>query len=66
MGSVKCKSVFNPGVARHLRHMGHMIYDIKPKKENPEATIFLFEETEQFKKDFIAATKLAEEEKKKQ
>lgn len=49
---VKCKSVFKPGVARHLLKMGNPIYDIKPKKENPDASIFLFAETDKFLKDF--------------
>ena len=50
--AVKCKSVFKPGVARHLIKMGNPVYDIKPKKENPDASIFLFAETEKFQKDF--------------
>lgn len=52
--AVKCKSIFKPGVARHLIKMGNPIYDIKPKKENPDASIFLFKETEKFKEDFAA------------
>lgn len=49
--AVKCRSVFNPGIARRLLKLGNPIYDIKPKKEMPEASIFLFEETEKFKTD---------------
>lgn len=49
--AVKCRSVFNPGIARRLLKLGNPIYDIKPKKEMPEASIFLFEETEKFKSD---------------
>lgn len=52
--AVKCKSIFKPGVARHLLKMGNPIFDIKPKKENPDASIFLFQETEKFKEDFAA------------
>ena len=52
--AVKCKSVFKPGVARRLLKMGNPICDIKPKKENPDASIFLFEETDKFKSDFAA------------
>lgn len=52
--AVRCKSVFKPGVARRLIKMGNPICDIKPKKENPDASIFLFEETEKFKNDFAA------------
>lgn len=52
--AVKYKSIFKPGVARRLLKMGNPIFDIKAKKENPDASIFLFEETEKFKADFAA------------
>jgi len=52
--TVKCKSVFVPGIARRLLKMGNPIYDIKPLKENPVATIFIFEQTDKFNKDFLA------------
>lgn len=52
--TVKYKSVFVPGIARRLLKMGHPIYDIKPKKENPDASIFIFAETEEFKRDFVS------------
>lgn len=52
MAEVVCKSVMKPGVARHLLQLGYPIVDIKPKKENLEATIFLFEATDAFMKDF--------------
>lgn len=42
--TIKYKSVFVPGIARRLLKMGHPIYDIKPKKENPDASIFIFAE----------------------
>lgn len=51
--TVKYKSVFIPGIARRLLKMGNPIYDIKPLKENPDASIFIFEETEKFKADFV-------------
>lgn len=51
---VKYKSVFVPGIARRLLKMGHPICDIKPKKENPDASIFIFAETEEFKRDFVS------------
>lgn len=47
----KCRSVFHPGVARRLLKMGNPIYDIKPKKEMPDASIFLFEVTDKFRSD---------------
>lgn len=58
--AVKYKSVFKPGVARHLIKMGNPVYDIKPKKENPDASIFLFAETEKFQKDFAAIISTSE------
>lgn len=58
--AVKCKSIFKPGVARHLIKMGNPVYDIKPKKENPDASIFLFAETEKFQKDFAAIISTSE------
>jgi len=53
--TVKYKSIFIPCIARRLLKMGNPIYDIKPLKENPDASIFIFEETEKFKEDFITA-----------
>lgn len=58
--AVKCKSVFKPSVARHLIKMGNPVYDIKPKKENPDTSIFLFAETEKFQKDFAAIISTSE------
>lgn len=46
-----CRSVFNPGIARRLLKAGNPIVDIKPKKETPDATIFLFQDTDKFRKD---------------
>lgn len=48
------KSIFKPKVARALLKMGHPIIDIKAQKEDPSRTIFIFEETEQFKKDMAS------------
>lgn len=57
---VKCKSIFVPGVARRLLKMGNPIYDIKPLKENPDASIFLFEQTEKFWNDLATITGTSE------
>ena len=46
---VKCKSVLNP------------VYDIKPKKENPDASIFIFVETEKFVNDFTTILSTSEQ-----
>jgi hypothetical protein len=48
------KSIFTAGVARHLLRLGNPIYDIKPDKKNDDKTIFVFEETEKFKKDMAS------------
>ena len=54
---METKSVFTPYVARRLLRMGNPIVDIKPCKEDRSKTIFVFEVTEKFKKDFEAASK---------
>lgn len=35
-------SIFNPKIARSLLKKGYKIIDIKPTKENPDKTIFIF------------------------
>lgn len=52
MADVVYKCVMDPGIARPLLHLGYPIVDIKPKKEDPNATVFLFEVTDAFMKDF--------------
>lgn len=47
----KYKSIFEPRVARFLLKKGNSIFDIKPNKDNPQKTIFIFEETEKLKED---------------
>lgn len=46
------KIIFNAGCARNLLKNGIPIYDIKPDKNNPERTLFVFEKTEDFKRVF--------------
>lgn len=55
--NMETKSVFTPYVARRLLRMGNPIVDIKPCKEDRSKTIFVFEVTEKFKKDFETASK---------
>ena len=50
------KEIFTPYVARRLLKMGNPIYDIKPKKEDRNKTIFVFEITEKLQKDIASAT----------
>lgn len=53
----KYKEIFTPFVARRLLRMGNPIYDIKPRKECRDKTIFIFEVTEKLKEDMASATK---------
>lgn len=57
MWRLETKSVFTPYVARRLLKMGNPIVDIKPCKEDRSKTIFVFEVTEKFRKDFEVASK---------
>ena len=53
---IKTKCIFTPYVARRLLKMGNVIVDIKPRKEDRDKTIFVFEDTEKLKKDMVSAT----------
>lgn len=53
----KYKAIFTPYVARKLLKMGNTIVDIKPMKENPDKTIFVFEVNDKFNNDLIVASK---------
>ena len=53
----RTKCIFTPFVARNLLKMGNPIVDIKPDKNNKDKTIFIFEETEKFKKDMASVEK---------
>lgn len=45
------KLIFNAGIARKLVQLGHRVVDIKPLKENPDKTAFVFEVTDRFVSD---------------
>jgi hypothetical protein len=51
------KIIINPSIARQLLHKGNPIYDIKPKKENKNETVFVFEDTDKLKNDLTAISK---------
>ena len=51
------KIIINPSISRQLLHKGNPIVDIKPKKDNPRETVFVFEDTEKLKNDLTAITK---------
>lgn len=44
--------VKKPSEARQLRHKGHLIEDIKPKEGNREASVYIFRNTEDFRRDW--------------
>lgn len=48
------KIIINPTIARQLLHKGNAIVDIKPKKENKNETVFVFENTEKLRNDLTA------------
>ena len=54
---MKYKVIVNPSFARQLIHKGHHIIDIKPRRENPKETVFIFENTEILAKDLVKIVK---------
>ena len=52
---MKTKVVIFPDVARKLLHLGYELVDIKPKYENPVASLFIFKVTGNFRRDFECA-----------
>ena len=51
-----CKVIIKPSIARTLLHRGNPIVDIKPNKDKPLESVFVFENTEKFKNDLTAIT----------
>lgn len=62
----KSRLIFDAKIARKLLKMGFVVIDIKPNRENTDKSIFVFENTEEFKEaltqllDEIKATKEVE------
>lgn len=48
---METKLIFSPTVARKLLKLGYVIVDIKPKRENKNESVFIFENTENFRDD---------------
>ena len=46
----KSRLIFDAKIARKLLKMGYVVIDIKPNRENTDKSIFVFENTEEFKK----------------
>jgi hypothetical protein len=51
------KVIIRPSIARTLLHRGNPIIDIKPNKEKPLETVFVFENTDKLKNDLTSITK---------
>jgi hypothetical protein len=64
----EAKLIFNAGACRALLKAGCVIIDVKPDRENPIKSVFVFKNDEHFQKEFerinkeIAAAKAAAEE----
>lgn len=64
----KSRLIFDAKIARKLLKQGFVVTDIKPNRENTDKSIFIFENTEEFKRalapimDEIKAKKEAEQE----
>lgn len=35
-------TVFNPALARHLLKLRYKVFDIKPNRDSPDASVFVF------------------------
>lgn len=46
----KSRLIFDAKIARKLLKQGFVVTDIKPNRENTEKSIFIFENTEEFKR----------------
>ena len=62
----EAKLIFNAGTARSLLKAGCTMIDVKPDRENPVKSVFVFKADDQFWKEFerinkeIAEAKIAE------
>ena len=45
----KSRLIFDAKIARKLLKMGFVVIDIKPNRENTDKSIFVFDNTEEFK-----------------
>lgn len=56
-GEAKKKLIINSGVARKLIQIGNQVVDIKPLKEDPSRSAFVFVVTEKFSSDLASLSK---------
>ena len=52
-----CKVIIRPSIARTLLQKGNPIIDIKPNKDKPLESVFIFENTEKLRNDLTAVLK---------
>jgi len=43
------KLIYTGKIARGLLHLGYQIVDVKPNKNNPERTVFIFKDIQDLK-----------------
>lgn len=67
MEKKEAKLIFNAGTARALLKANCQVIDVKPDRENPVKSVFVFKNDEKFQQEFerinkeIAAAKVVEE-----
>ena len=54
--SVEFKIIIKPPIARTLLQKGNPILDIKPNKDKPNETVFVFQNTKKLREDLTAIT----------
>ena len=52
-----CKVIIRPSIARTLLHKGNPIVDIKPNKDKPLESVFVFENNQKLMDDLTAVLK---------
>ena len=60
------KLIFNAGTCRSLLKAGCTIIDVKPDRENPDKTVFVFKNDEHFQEQFERINKEIAEAKTKE
>lgn len=60
----KYKTIFNPGVARHLISAGVPLAHVGRNTKNPDRSVFKFEVTEQFTQEFTKINEYLRSQKK--
>lgn len=64
--SKDAKLIFNAGTCRSLLKAGCQIIDVKPDRENPDKTVFVFKNDEHFQMEFERINKEIAEAKTKE